>query len=489
MPSTSLLVCWRYWTTWFAASRNTWKVDWRQCKATISESPSSKVEGTGTPRFAFQSSKSWCNSKILCRTKLIKFVIALNVIEDFLQGEGYKFLRLVGSTLCVRYLIEICIRMVTPKAVSDRKAWMSSIVLVPTILSISSPLVLAWALLLLPSYDPLMGANTGRWHQPLCMYCTSASQAPSFDMNTRLQIRLSYLVQILTPIRFAVTSKSSSVDWYLKFKIGSSSKPIHWVVNAATEAFFRPLPALTGTGRRRPVLFSNWWLKIPLKVSFQSRFFQMVMTKPERIMQIGKKKLVLDHLIVQKMDDDEEGGGGNVQSILSFGAQALFELEQDSRDIICMLTWLIISARKWRSADTDNDIDKLIEKTEKENEEQATPKEGGLSFSFAKIWAADKDSLEEVDDDDQVDSWARTLQRITAEREKEQSKETALSGRGARRRAADVAKVRQYRLIYSIRSYSTRQKCWWRKYRGNQSQPPTCLQMALRILVLTQTPT
>lgn len=72
----------------------------------------------------------------------------------------------------------------------------------------------------------------------------------------------------------------------------------------------------------------------------------MVMTKPERIMQIGKKKLVLDHLIVQKMDDDEEGGGGNVQSILSFGAQALFELEQDSRDIICMLTWLIISARK-----------------------------------------------------------------------------------------------------------------------------------------------
>lgn len=52
-------------------------------------------------------------------------------------------------------------------------------------------------------------------------------------------------------------------------------------------------------------------------------------------MQIGKKKLVLDHLIVQKMDDDEENGGENVQSILTYGAQALFESEGASRDIIC----------------------------------------------------------------------------------------------------------------------------------------------------------
>jgi chromodomain-helicase-DNA-binding protein 4 len=55
----------------------------------------------------------------------------------------------------------------------------------------------------------------------------------------------------------------------------------------------------------------------------------------ERIMQIGKKKLVLDHLIVQKMDDDEENGGENVQSILTYGAQALFESEETSRDITC----------------------------------------------------------------------------------------------------------------------------------------------------------
>lgn len=55
----------------------------------------------------------------------------------------------------------------------------------------------------------------------------------------------------------------------------------------------------------------------------------------ERIMQVGKKKLVLDHLIVQKMDD-EDSAGENVQSILTYGAEALFDADQSSRDIICM---------------------------------------------------------------------------------------------------------------------------------------------------------
>ncbi len=49
-------------------------------------------------------------------------------------------------------------------------------------------------------------------------------------------------------------------------------------------------------------------------------------------MQTGKKKLVLDHLIVQKMDEEDS----DVQSILTFGAQALFEEDGASaRDIHC----------------------------------------------------------------------------------------------------------------------------------------------------------
>ncbi|KAJ7107605.1 SNF2 family DNA-dependent ATPase [Mycena crocata] len=141
----------------------------------------------------------------------------------------------------------------------------------------------------------------------------------------------------------------------------------------------------------------------------------------ERIVQVGKKKLVLDHLIVQKMDDDDDAGD-NVQSILTFGAQALFEADADARDIIY----------------ADTDIDKLIDKTEQEAEPEQTNEEGALSFSFAKIWAAQKDSLEEVVEEEEQggDSWAQTLQKINEDRERTRAHEMAISGRGARRRAA-----------------------------------------------------
>ncbi|KAJ6574934.1 hypothetical protein B0H19DRAFT_1371843 [Mycena capillaripes] len=140
----------------------------------------------------------------------------------------------------------------------------------------------------------------------------------------------------------------------------------------------------------------------------------------ERIVQVGKKKLVLDHLIVQKMDDDDDAGD-NVESILTYGAQALFEADAGARDIIY----------------TDTDIDKLIDKTEQEAEPEKTNDEGALSFSFAKIWAAEKDTLEDVvEEEDQGDSWAQTLQKINEDRERVRANEIATSGRGARRRAA-----------------------------------------------------
>ncbi|KAF7320271.1 SNF2 family DNA-dependent ATPase [Mycena kentingensis (nom. inval.)] len=142
----------------------------------------------------------------------------------------------------------------------------------------------------------------------------------------------------------------------------------------------------------------------------------------ERIIQVGKKKLVLDHLIVQKMDDDEDGGD-NVESILTFGAQTLFE-ENGSRDITY----------------SDTDIDKLIEKTEQEAEpEQASGEEGAFSFSFAKVWSADKDTLEEVAEEEpqaSVDSWAQTLQKINEDRDKHEIQELDRYGRGKQRKAA-----------------------------------------------------
>lgn len=56
-------------------------------------------------------------------------------------------------------------------------------------------------------------------------------------------------------------------------------------------------------------------------------------------MQAGKKKLVLDHLIVQKMDSEEDTD--NVSSILAYGANLLFKEDEndESRNINC--TWIL----------------------------------------------------------------------------------------------------------------------------------------------------
>ncbi|KAK0208177.1 SNF2 family DNA-dependent ATPase [Desarmillaria ectypa] len=140
----------------------------------------------------------------------------------------------------------------------------------------------------------------------------------------------------------------------------------------------------------------------------------------ERIVQVGKKKMVLDHLIVQKMDDDDSAGE-DVQSILGYGAQALFEFGNESTHDITY---------------TDHDVDNLIEKTEKEGDQDESAKEGGAAFSFAKVWTAGRETLEEVGDEDHGDSWTTTLQLITAEHEKIQPREVAATGRGVRRKAA-----------------------------------------------------
>jgi hypothetical protein len=86
------------------------------------------------------------------------------------------------------------------------------------------------------------------------------------------------------------------------------------------------------------------------------------------------------------------------------------------------------------STDTEQDIEQLIDKTEQKGEQEEAVKDQ-FSFSFAKVWAADKDSLDDVADDAQdVDSWAQTLKRIAAEQEQHKGQE--VTGRGTRRRAA-----------------------------------------------------
>jgi len=90
--------------------------------------------------------------------------------------------------------------------------------------------------------------------------------------------------------------------------------------------------------------------------------------------------------------------------------------------------------------DTEQDVDNLIEKTRRE---AVLDKAGGnsLTFNFAKVWAADKDELEEIVEEDQTDSWAQALQKLNQHKEEDHHKQLAETGRGVRRKAADIAKA------------------------------------------------
>jgi hypothetical protein len=117
--------------------------------------------------------------------------------------------------------------------------------------------------------------------------------------------------------------------------------------------------------------------------------------------------------------------------------------------------------------DSENDVSNLIERTEKEGDADKKQSEGtSFSFSFAKIWTTDPSNAQEFGDDDQIDSWAQTLERITAEKAAESRNEVAMAGRGVRRKAAQLANV-VLSFIALTKTHIPLERCLYR-----QSQRP-----------------
>ena len=145
-------------------------------------------------------------------------------------------------------------------------------------------------------------------------------------------------------------------------------------------------------------------------------------TVEERILQIGRKKMALDHVLIQQMDQDDEAGT-NLESILRHGAEALFN-DSNTDDI------------HYDSAS----VDKLLDRSQIEDTSAGEDKSAESQFSFARIWANDKATMEEAKfDESGYNTPNNTVwEKILKEREREYAEEAALKaetlGRGKRRR-------------------------------------------------------
>ena len=141
----------------------------------------------------------------------------------------------------------------------------------------------------------------------------------------------------------------------------------------------------------------------------------------EKIMQIGKKKMALDHVMIQEMDREDEAGM-DLESILRHGAEALFD-DDNTGDIV------------YDSAS----VDKLLDRSQIESTSTGKDSSAESQFSFARIWANDKASLEDtLDDSGDSTPNPGIWDKILKERERAYAEEAARDkealGRGKRKR-------------------------------------------------------
>ncbi|KAM0415751.1 hypothetical protein ACHAPT_013299 [Fusarium lateritium] len=143
----------------------------------------------------------------------------------------------------------------------------------------------------------------------------------------------------------------------------------------------------------------------------------------ERIMQIGKKKMALDHALIESMDDDELAGD-DLESILKHGAQALFSDNYEKKSI------------HYDSAAVESLLDRSHMDEASADDE--------ASFSYAKVWSNEKSGFEAglateaTNEPEALNSsvWDRILAQREAEAQREAAANREVLGRGGRRRQA-----------------------------------------------------
>jgi superfamily II DNA or RNA helicase len=151
--------------------------------------------------------------------------------------------------------------------------------------------------------------------------------------------------------------------------------------------------------------------------------FQLVtrLSAEERIMQIGRKKLALDHVLIQEMDA-EDAEQTDLVSVLRHGASKVFE-DSDEQDITF----------------SEADIEHLLDRSHIEKTPSGADKTAENQFSFARVWANERGMLEEtVADAHETAPDPGVWDNILRERERIAAEEAAAKaedyGRGRRAR-------------------------------------------------------
>lgn len=142
----------------------------------------------------------------------------------------------------------------------------------------------------------------------------------------------------------------------------------------------------------------------------------------EKIVQIGRRKMALDHVLIDQMDADEESGI-DMESILRHGAAEILG-EDDSREV------------KY----DEQSVDKLLDRSQLEETKADEENTAESQFSFARVWANDNaslaDSIDESSDEDSKVPDPSIWEKILQERERAAAEEAARRqqnlGRGKR---------------------------------------------------------
>lgn len=161
----------------------------------------------------------------------------------------------------------------------------------------------------------------------------------------------------------------------------------------------------------------------------------------EKVLQIAKKRIALEHVVVERMKEKEDDDLEDIESILKYGTEALFS-DDNSKDIVYDTAAIenLLDREQYRATATEQQQKEVEEMEDKANEK------GAMNFSFAKVWKSDG-TTEEMDLDSNeeqkdTDFWEQYLleQQALLEKKKEEKRLAELNyGRGARKRANVVS--------------------------------------------------